>query len=142
MTPLERVTARVMRAGDPEQPSVPAPLLSLEEFFDGNDCVGSIGCNLASEPDPAEFFRILKIIRTKPEVSDVRVQITCVDFPGEEWPYSDTIWLATSANADEVATWFPEHLAPSEVWEGWLPRKKYEPLSVAEGHRLIAAWYD
>jgi hypothetical protein len=40
MTPLERVTARVSRQGDVNKLSTPRQLLTLEEFFDGNDVGG------------------------------------------------------------------------------------------------------
>jgi len=46
MTPLERITERVNRHGDVNDASTPRPLLTLAEFFEGNDVVGSIGCNL------------------------------------------------------------------------------------------------
>lgn len=142
ITPLERVTERVMRAGNPEERSVPAPLLSLEEFFEGNDHTGSIGCNLEFEPEPHEFYDLLANIRLKPEVHDIRIQITCVDSPGKEWPFSDTIWIITTASADAVRDWFPKRLAPDECWEGWNERGKYEPCEVPEGHRAVGVWYD
>jgi hypothetical protein len=142
MTPLERVTERVMRQGNPESRSVATPLLTLEEFFDGNDSVGSIGCNLRGDPKPQEFYRLLKEIRSRSDVSDVRIQITCVDYPGEEWPFSDTIWIVTTAGPDIVKGWFPRRLAPDESWEGWPPSRIYEPCPIAEGHRVIAVWYD
>lgn len=141
MSPLERVTERVFRQGNPELRSTPTPLLTLEEFFDGNDAVGSIGCNLGSEPDPQQFYALLSEIRSRPDVSDVRLQITCVDHPGEDWPFSDTVWIMTSASPDTVAKWFPKELAPNETWEGW-PKGEYEPCPVQAGHRVVAAWYD
>jgi hypothetical protein len=142
MTPLERVTERVMRQGNPESRSVPTPLLTLEEFFEGNDSVGSIGCNLRSEPEPREFYALLSAIRSRSDVNDVRVQITCVDYPGEEWPFSDTVWIMTTASPEDVKGWFPKRLAPNETWEGWAPRRKYEPCPVAVGNKVIAVWYD
>lgn len=121
---------------------MPAPLLSLEEFFEGNDQTGSIGCNLDAEPEPQEFHELLASIRSKSEVRDVRIQITCVDDPGLEWPFSDTVWIITTAGPDVVRDWFPERLAPDECWEGWVARAKYEACEVPEGYRAVAAWYD
>ena len=141
-TPLARVTRRAMRNGDPGHKNVPVPLLSLEEFFEGNDEVGSIGCNLTSEPGPGEFYDLLRNIRLKLEVSDIRIQITCVDRPGEDWPFSDTIWFVTTAEPERVRDWFPEHLAPDEIWEGWNRGVTYDPCSIPAGQRVIAAWYD
>jgi hypothetical protein len=36
MTPLERITERVNRNGDVDNAATPRPLLTLEEFFEGN----------------------------------------------------------------------------------------------------------
>jgi hypothetical protein len=131
-----------MRNGNPEDRSVPVPLLTLEEFFEGNDAAGSIGCNLEAEPVPAEFYDLLRAIRQRPSVSDVRVQITCVDDPGNEWPFSDTVWILTDESLDEVREWFPAGLAPDEVWEGWHPNQQYEACQIVPGHRPVAVWYD
>lgn len=142
MTPLERVTERVMRNGNPEERSVPSPLLTLEEFFQGNDFVGSIGCNLDGEPQPAQFLDLLSSIRLRPDVSDVRIQITCVDDPGNEWPFTDTIWIMTQRTAAEVESWFPAELAPDEVWEGWTPGLKFEEIPLDPAYQPVAVWYD
>lgn len=141
-TPLARVTARVMINGNPEDRKVPTPLLTLEEFFEGNEEAGSIGCNLDSYPEPSEFFSLLTGIRSKPEVSDVRVQITCLDDPWKQWPFSDTVWIITSVDPENVKSWFPVHLAPSECWQGWIERTLYEPIEIKYGHLPVAAWYD
>lgn len=142
MTALERITERVMANGNPEDRRVRTPLLTLEEFFDGNDFVGSIGCNLDSEPAPAEFYELLSNMRSAPDVSDIRVQVTCVDDPGNDWPFSDTVWIFTNISPNEIAARFPSHLAPDEVWEGWIPGKSYDECEVREGHRPLAAWWD
>jgi hypothetical protein len=142
MTPLERVTERMMRNGNPEERSVPTPLLTLEEFFDGNDFVGSIGCNLDSAPEPTEFFELLQAFRQRPDVSDVRIQITCVDDPGNDWPFSDTIWIMTDREPSEVQHWFPDDLAPNEVWEGWTNRVRFEECPLTPGHKPVGVWYD
>ena len=60
MTPLERITQRVNRNGDVNDPKTPRPLLTLAEFFEGNHVVGSIGCNLMPTPQPAEFHEMLR----------------------------------------------------------------------------------
>lgn len=142
MSPLDRITERVMRNGNPEERGVAVPLLTLEEFFEGNDHIGSIGCNLDSEPTPQEFYEFLTALRSKPQVSDVRVQITCVDDPGVEWPFSDTVWIITSADEETVRGWFPDTLAPDDVWTGWTTGVQFEEVAVADSHKPIAIWFD
>jgi len=140
MTPLERVTARANRDGDANAPSTPRPLLTLEEFFDGNDAVGSICCNLAPTPSPSEVRSALERIRARPDVSDVRVQITMFDDPS--WPFSDTVWVITGASAADVASWFDEALAPDECSEGWTEAVAFEPVAIPAGSKPVACWWD
>lgn len=139
MTPLERITERVNRLGHPDDPETPRPLVTLEEFFTGNSEAGSIGCNLPSAPSPEQFHGLFQAIARRPEVADIRVQITAFDAP--EWPFSDTVYIMTSASAEEVASWFPEDLRPDETWRGFADQG-YEPYAVPPGTEPIGCWWD
>src|SRR5713226_1137979 len=99
MTPLERIMDRVNRRGDVNDAATPRPLLSLAEFFEGSDVVGSIGCKLTPTPEPSEFYALFQRIAARPEVADVLVQVTMFDAP--EWPFSDTVWIISSASPEE-----------------------------------------
>lgn len=46
MNKLESIAKIVNCNGNPDDPATPIPLLTLEEFFEGNDIDGSICCNL------------------------------------------------------------------------------------------------
>jgi hypothetical protein len=140
MTPLDRITARVNKHGDVNDSATPRPLLTLAEFFEGNDVAGSIGCNLTPMPEPSEFYALLKGIAARPEVADVRVQITMFDAP--EWPFSDTVWVITSATPDTVRAWFPEEFRPDDCWRGWTEGIKLEPYTVSPGTYPVACWWD
>ena len=139
MTHLERITERVNRLGHPDEPGTPRPLLTIDEFFEGNAEVGSIGCNLDGAPSPDAFYSLFQAIAQRPDVRDIRVQITAFDVP--EWPFSDTVYIMTSATPEEVATWFPEHLRPDETWQGFLDQP-YEPYLVPDGVQAVACWWD
>jgi hypothetical protein len=140
MEPLQRITERVNRNGDVNRATTPRPLLTLGEFFEGNHVVGSIGCNLTPPPDPSEFYEVLRRIAARPEVADVRVQITMFDVP--EWPFSDTVWIITSAEVDEVAGWFDPALRPDECWTGWKAGGPLEPCEVPPGMKPVGCWWD
>jgi hypothetical protein len=140
MTPLDRITERVCRLGHPDDPDTPRPLVSVAEFFEGNEEVGSIGCNLSSQPSPAQFHRLFRDFLERPDVEDVRVQITMFDVP--EWPFSDTVYIMTTATPDEVGSWFPESLRPDESWLGFAVDQAYEPYDVPAGHQVVAVWWD
>lgn len=141
MTPLQRVNARVNQDGDVNDPSSRRPLLTLSEFFDGNDDHGSLGCNLTPPPGPRKFQEVLQGIASRQVVSDVRVQITMQDDP-EAWPFSDTVWIITSAPPDTVVEWFEPSLRPDECSAGWTEGVEFEPVEVPEGMRPVACWWD
>lgn len=139
MKHLDRITERVNRLGHPDDPDTPRPLLTIDEFFEGNVEVGSIGCNLEEPPAPEVFYTLFRSIAQRQDVYDIRVQITAFDVP--EWPFSDTVYIMTTATPEEVATWFPEHLKPDETWIGFVDQK-YEPYQVPGGTQPIACWWD
>jgi hypothetical protein len=140
MNPLERITERVCRLGHPDAPGTPRPLLTVSEFFEGNTYSGSIGCNLSPQPTPAQFYALFTRFLERPDVEDVRIQITMFDDP--EWPFSDMVYVMTSASPEEVATWFDPQLRPDEVGEGFIPGQAYEPYSQPAGSRVIYCWWD
>jgi hypothetical protein len=139
MKPLERITERVTRLGNPDDPRTPRPLVTVDEFFSGNSEIGSIGCNLDSAPSPGQFHSLFQEIAKRPDVADIRVQITAFDVP--EWPFSDTVYIMTSASPEEVASWFPADLKPDETWLGFA-EQAYEPYSVPAGYHPVACWWD
>ena len=140
MTPLDRITERVNRRGDVNDPATPRPLLTLAEFFEGNDVIGSIGCNIIPTPKPAEFYDALKKIAARPDVAEVLVQVAMLDTP--EWPFSDVIWIITSAQSNEVMQWFDESIRPDECAAGWITEIPIEHYPVPLGMQPVACWWD
>jgi len=112
---LARVLARVGPLDDPDHPR---PLLTLEEFFEGNDDPGG--------------------------VHDARVQAK--DLEGD-WPSSDSVWIIADAGTDRatVMSWFPEDLAPDEI-EAHADLTELdepvEPYEMPPGTVAVLAWYD
>jgi len=139
MAHIDYITERVCHLGDPDDAATPRPLLTVDEFFQGNTVVGSIGCNLGSAPAPDEFHSLFRAMAQRPEVKDIRIQITAFDDP--EWPFSDTVYIMTSATPEQVMAWFPEHLRPDETWAGFADRP-YEPYQLPSGVQAVACWWD
>jgi hypothetical protein len=137
---LERITERVYRLGDPNEIETPRPLLSLTEFFEENDVAGSIGCNLPGAPMPSVLYEVFKAFAKRPDVADIRVAITYFDDP--DWPFSDTVYIITTASTKEVAAWFDKDLAPDDTLEGFCSDQQYEPYTVKDGYRVITCWWD
>lgn len=78
--------------------------VSLEDFFTGNDDPGSIGANLGEEQPPLDsFYQTLRAIRARESVQDVLVRIHSVE--EDTWPYTDTVYIISSASQEEIETW-------------------------------------
>jgi hypothetical protein len=115
-------------------------LVSLEEFFDGNEDPASIGCNLLDHPGPQTFYRILKRIRERPEVKTVLVGITEV-LGEDEWPFSDCVFLTARVDAAQVQQW-AEGLQAEPVEEGWIGENSQAAPVDDAGFRKFTLWWD
>lgn len=116
-------------------------VVSLEDFFTGNDDMGSIGCNLGDEqPAISEFYRVLKAIRSRPEVQDVIVRIYDYDDPSS-WPYTDTVYILTSARTETVEEWVAP-LKPDEIHPEWMYGKPAAAPEPKSGMTAYSVWWD
>ena len=136
-----RLVDRINRSGKVNDPKTPSPLVTLEEFFEGNDDPASIGCNLPGAVQPVEMFVLYKAVRARSEVAEVLVQVTMHDDP-EGWPFSDTVWVITSASDADIRRWIPERLQPDELFDGFHRDRPMEAYSVPKGMRAVGLWYD
>ena len=117
------------------------PLVSLEDFFTGNNDLGSIGCNLFVHPGIATFYKVLKEVRDSPEVQDMLIEITDLEDTEGIWPFSDSVYILTRAPARKVARWL-KRLRPDEVGptpSDWLPKGLPDLLP---DHAVLLAWWD
>lgn len=116
-------------------------VVPLEPFFEGNDDLSSIGCNLGEEqPAIKEFYKTLMDVRRRSNVHDVLVRIYDYEDP-ESWPFSDTVYIITSATEEDVASWVTS-LLPDEVSEGWLNDEPALAPAVPEGMSVFSVWWD
>ena len=139
----QKLINRVKVLGLPRQ-GAPFPLVTLEEFFEGNDDSGSsaIGCNLVPQLSSQFFYEKLKQIRSRPDVEDVLVEIIEVEEQDlSMWPFSDRVYVFTKATKDQVATWAAA-LRPDTVDEGFTngkPSYLPEPKPSVKAYSL---WWD
>lgn len=128
------------RIGDINDFSLPRPLVTLEAFFEGNDDYGSIGYNFyPDQPAPSEFWQLFAKIRGRDDVADVLVQVMQQEDP-DGWPSTDTVWIVTSAAAEDVEAWLGERFQSDELFVG-IP-EHVEQISIPAGHQAIGVWYD
>ncbi|GAA1617447.1 hypothetical protein [Actinoplanes couchii] len=139
---LADVLSEIGRQGGNDSGTGPEPVVSLELFFEGNNDLGSIGCNLIDHPGIPEFYAVLRALRAHPDVVDVRVGISEV-MGDDEWPFSNHVYIVTSASATEVlrrtARLQPEPEMGSDWWNGTPPAID---IPVPSGHQLMTLWWD
>lgn len=137
----KRLIDKIRQQGLPSA-SDPLPVVSLEDFFIGNDDVGSIGCNLGEHPGTARFFELFNGIREREEVQDLLVEISEVEEADEQmWPFSERVYVLTSATEEQVADWVAE-LEPDEVAEGFAFGVPAAAPGLEPGMRVISVWWD
>jgi hypothetical protein len=138
--PMDSRTRLLARIGDINNFDLLRPVVSLEEFFEGNEDPGSIGYNLPDPPTPQEFYALLLGLRAHPEITDVLVEVKDLEDP-DGWPSADTIWFVTSMTDEELARLFEERIRP-DAWPDYPPQYPIEPIRCPPGTHAIAAWYD
>jgi hypothetical protein len=122
-------------AVQPEPQVVP-----VERFFDDNDDLGSIGCNLVPHPGIERFRQVLTGLLARPDVQAVYAQISELD-PGEGcWPFTDTVLVVGTVPAgalrEAVSDLQPDKVGAAEGFG--------LPPVIAERHRspVSVIWRD
>jgi hypothetical protein len=141
MNKRQRLVDKITQQGDPDDPDAPSPIVSLEDFFEGNEDLGSIGCNLVEHPGTDGFYRTLRDVRSRPDVQDVLVEIYEVMEGEDEWPFSERVYVLTSATPDDLRGWLTA-LDPSEIEEGWASAAPSASPALEPGMRVLSAWWD
>ena len=93
-------------------------LVRIEVFFDGNDDLGSIGCNLIRHPGIEAARATFARLSARDDVEAIYAQIAELD-PGEDsWPFTDTVLVFGSISpeqlAEEVAALEPDEVGSAE----------------------------
>ena len=115
-------------------------LVPIERFFDGNDDVGSIGCNLLAHPGVDAFREALAGLLRRPDVQAAYAQISELDPGAGSWPFTDTVVVVGGISTAELRK-AVHALRPDEV--GTAEELGISP-SVARGHGspVLAVWWD
>src|SRR5262245_46292997 len=113
---MDNAKCKALKAELAAQPE--PQIVSVERFFDGNDDLGSIGCNLIEHPGVDAFRDVLTGLLRRPDVQAVYAQISEID-PGEDcWPFANTVLVVGAIPADElrsaVSTLEPDEVAAAE----------------------------
>jgi len=113
-------------------------LVKVCEFFDGNDDLGSIGCNLPKHPGLDTFRRVIGQVAALDSVDQIWLQI--YDHDEGEWPFSENILIFGDVTITEIER-LSSVIEPSEVNEmriDWRPSRAPD----LEGRRYVNLWWD
>ncbi len=133
MVKRDRLIARLSKAGELQ-------IVPVEEFFDGNDDLGSIGGNLIEHPGIDVFRETLIGIARRADVVAVYAAIAEVDPGVGSWPFADTIFVVGTIPRNELA----EILSPLQPDEIGTAEDFGAPeaLTRMHGAPATAAWWD
>jgi hypothetical protein len=119
--------------------------VTLEQFFDGNDCEWCVAPNRDDDIDLDTVRRVLFELRDRPEVHDVRMDLVHLEFdafPQDEWPYANGAAVITPHLPEEVdALTIDADTDPSggpTASVDWL----VDAPSIPPGHHYVGVWWD
>ncbi len=128
-------------------PSIKEPvLLTIDEFFDGNNDEASIAPNLNKKPDVKEYYKVLKELSQNPKIIEAFVEIKDVmiypdgKLNNNEWFYTDVIYFVGELTKEEIEeatkSLLPDEVAydaGNNIGKTW---KKYE------NKKIVYVWWD
>ena len=133
-TKRDRLVAELSAQPEPQ-------IVAVERFFDGNDDLGSIGCNLVEHPGVEAFRDALARVARRADVEAVYAQIAELDPGPDSWPFTDTVFVVGTIEAGELAREVAE-LEPDEV----APAAAFGvPDAITRRHAaapVLAVWWD
>jgi hypothetical protein len=118
-----------------------APIVTLEDFFEGNNDESSIGCNLMEHPGIEKFYDVLLSIRNKDNVQDVLVEIMELEDDEDYWAFSERVYILGSVDESLLGSWIKD-LEPTEIDEGYAFGQPPNAPSLLPGYKVYSVWWD
>lgn len=117
-------------------------LISVANFFEGNEYDASIGRCLNPHPGIGTFKTIFEKLQQRPDVSGIYMLVADAN-PALDWPFTDTVYITGNISTEELST-FLAPLQPDEV--GNIAEFDYEvPEAILEKHpeeKIQLVWWD
>jgi hypothetical protein len=116
-------------------------IIKIEAFFEGNDDIASIGCNLIEHPGIERFRNTFARIAKRSDVSAIYAKISDLNLDDEEsWPFADTVFVVGTISASELASELV-NLEPDEVSEEGV-LGIFERVGRSASTHVLAVWWD
>lgn len=136
MNKKEKLIEKIHLIGYPENEIV----VSLEDFFNGNNDQGSIGPNIhIDQPSPQEFYRHLLELKKSESVRDILIRIQDID--DSDWPFTDTVYVISKLSTGELKSKLTD-LQPDEIYEEWMYGKPINAPQIEDGFSIHSIWWD
>lgn len=115
-------------------------VLTLDEFFIGNNDKGSIGVNLyPDQPSPATFYETLKRLIQSGQVERIYVRITDVD--DTEWFFTDTVFIVGQIALEKLRQEVSD-LHPTEIYSEWMYGLPANLSDIFSNKQVYSLWWD
>ena len=133
----EKLIKKIYSFGYPENEIV----VSLEEFFNGNNDHNSIGPNIHiwDKPTLQDFYYILSELKNSDNVEDILIRIQ--DLEDLDWPYTDTVYIISKLSIEELKLKLTD-LQPDEIYEKWMYGKPINAPEIKSGYSIFSVWWD
>jgi hypothetical protein len=119
--------------------------ISVDEFFDDNNDLGSIAPNIDVRPSNKEYWDMLKELEKNERITKIFIPIKDINIyensklDSSEWVYTDEISFITSLDEQEMKS-LTKILLPDEVYKdtttNLLDKKDHNKMNV------ITIWWD
>lgn len=136
MNKKEKLIEKIHSFGYPENEIV----VSLDDFFDGNNDPASIGPNIhTDQPSPQEFYQKLSELKNSEKVEEILIRIQ--DVEDLDWPFTDTVYVISKLSLQELKSQLTD-LQPDEIYEEWMYGKPINAPEIKDGYSISSVWWD
>jgi hypothetical protein len=112
----------------------------VEDFFNGNKDVGSIGVNIyPNPPSLAEFHQTLLEIKNADKTDHLLIRIA--DINDTDWFFTDMVYISGNYSVTEIKKMFKK-LKPDEVYKGLMYDGASNIPKVNSGSKDYSIWWD
>jgi len=127
---------KINKAGYPEK----EVFVSVADFFDGNNDIGSIGANIYPDPPSLlQFCETLLAIESNEKTNLILIRIA--DIEDSEWFYSDMVFINGHYSMPEIKKLF-KSLKSDEIYEGLMYDEKPNNIPDKGNGKSYSVWWD